>query len=94
MGHSVLLIPAQHVKPFVRGNKTDANDAVAIIEASQRPNLGFVPMKTTHQQDIQCLQRIRDRLVRNRTGLIIEHEVYSPITELLWRKIKRFFIWH
>lgn len=26
-------------------------------------------MKTTHQQDIQCLHRIRDRLVRNRTGL-------------------------
>lgn len=69
MGHSVLLVPAQHVKPFVRGNKTDANDAVAIIEASQRPNLRFVPMKTTHQQDIQCLHRIRDRLVRNRTGL-------------------------
>ncbi|MFQ3247994.1 MAG: transposase [Arenicella sp.] len=69
MGHSVLLVPAQHVKPFVRGNKTDANDAVAIIEASQRPDLTFVPMKTTHQQDIQCLHRIRDRLVRNRTGL-------------------------
>jgi len=69
MGHTVLLIPAQHVKPFTRGNKTDANDAVAIIEASQRPNLRFVPMKTTHQQDIQCLHRIRERLVRGRTGL-------------------------
>lgn len=69
MGHSVLLVPAQHVKPFVRGDKTDANDAVAIIEASQRPNLRFVPIKTTHQQDIQCVHRIRDRLVRNRTGL-------------------------
>lgn len=67
MGHSVLLVPAQHVKPFVRGNKTDANDAVAIIEASQRPDLTFVPMKTTHQQDIQCLHRIRDRVVRNRS---------------------------
>lgn len=68
-GHKVLLIPAQHVKPFTRGNKTDANDAVAIIEASQRPNLRFVPTKTTHQQDIQCLHRIRERLVRSRTGL-------------------------
>ena len=47
MGHSILLIPAQHLKPFVRGNNTDTNDAVAIIEASQRPNLRFVPMKTT-----------------------------------------------
>lgn len=29
MGHEVRLIPAQHVKPFVRGNKNDHNDAVA-----------------------------------------------------------------
>ncbi len=69
MGHTVSLIPAQHVKPFTRGNKTDANDAIAIIEASQRPNLRFVPMKTAHQQDIQCLHRIRERLIRSRTGL-------------------------
>ena len=69
-GHDVKLIPAQHVKPFTRGNKTDANDAVAIIEASQRPNLRFVPIKSAHQQDIQSLHRIRERLVRNRTGLI------------------------
>ena len=48
MGHSVKLIPAQHVKPFTRGNMTDANDALAIIEASHRPNLRFVPIKTTH----------------------------------------------
>jgi transposase len=44
-GHAVKLIPAQYVKPFTRGNKTDANDAVAIIEASQRPNLRFVPIR-------------------------------------------------
>jgi len=69
LGHTVKLIPAQHVKPFTRGNKTDANDALAIIEASSRPNLRFVPIKTTYQQDIQSLHRIRERLVRNRTGL-------------------------
>jgi len=68
-GHKVLLIPAQHVKPFTRGNKTDANDAVAIIEASQRPDLRFVPVKTVYQQDIQNLHRIRERLVGNRTAL-------------------------
>jgi len=69
LGHKVKLIPAQHVKPFTRGNKTDANDAVAIIEASGRPNLRCVPIKTTHQQDIQSLHRIRERLIGNRTGL-------------------------
>ena len=68
-GHQVKLIPAQHVAPFTRGNKNDANDAIAIIEAANRPKLKFVSVKTTEQQDIQSLHRIRERLVRNRTGL-------------------------
>jgi len=29
-GFSVRLIPAQHVKAFVRGNKNDANDALGV----------------------------------------------------------------
>lgn len=70
MGHDVKLIPAQHVKPFVRGNKNDHNDALAIAEAAQRPNIKFVPIKTTEQQDIQALHRIRQRIVRQRTGLV------------------------
>ena len=53
-----------------RGNKTDANDAMAIMEAAQRPNMIDGPVKTQHQQDIQSLHRIRERLVCNRTGLM------------------------
>jgi transposase len=68
-GFKVGLIPAQHVKPFVKGNKNDKHDAVAIIEASQRPNLHLVPIKTIEQQDIQNLHRVRQRLVSARTGL-------------------------
>ena len=64
LGHQVTLIPAQHVKAFLRGNKTDANDAVAIGEAAQRPNLRPVMIKTSNQQDIQSLLRIRERHVR------------------------------
>ena len=37
LGHQVVLVPAQHVKPFVRGGKSDARDALAICEAAQRP---------------------------------------------------------
>ena len=66
LGHNAELIPAQHVKPFVRGNKNDHNDAVAIIEASQRPFIKFVPAKTEHQQEISSLHRIRERLVRSK----------------------------
>lgn len=70
MGHTVHMIPAQHVKPFVRGNKNDRNDALAIAEASFRPNIRFVPVKSVEQQDIQSLHRIRDKLVARRTAIV------------------------
>ncbi len=69
MGHKAHLIPAQHVKPFVRGNKSDANDALAIIEASARPFIRFVPIKNTMQQEIMAMHRLRERWVQDRTGL-------------------------
>jgi transposase len=65
----VKLIPAQHVTPFVRGNKNDRNDALAIYEASQRPYIRPVPIKTEHQQEILMLHRIRDRTVAERDAL-------------------------
>lgn len=70
LGHKVVLIPPIKVKPFVQGNKNDRNDALAIAEASQRPGMQFVAVKTLEQQDIQSLQRIRERLIRHRTALI------------------------
>jgi transposase len=69
LGHDVKLIPAQHVTPFVRGNKNDHNDAFAITEASQRPFIRFVPIKTELQQEICCLHRIRERLGKNKVAL-------------------------
>jgi len=70
MGHLVHLIPAQHVKPFVIGDKSDRNDVIAIAEASRRPRVKFVPIKTIDQMEIQSLHRVRDRVVRLRTGLV------------------------
>lgn len=69
-GHTVGLIPAQHVTPFVRGNKNDRNDALAIAEASRRPGIKFVQVKSEAQQDIQALHRIRERCVAARTALM------------------------
>ena len=37
LGHDVRLIPAQYVKPFLKGHKNDYRDAEAIAEAVQRP---------------------------------------------------------
>jgi len=56
MGHTVYLIPAQHVKPFVGRQKNDANDARAICEATFRPSIHPVPVKSLEQQDIKALR--------------------------------------
>jgi transposase len=71
-GHTVKLISPPLVKPLVKTNKHDANDAEAIVEAASRPSMHFVPIKQVEQQDIQSLHRVRSRLVKNRTALINE----------------------
>lgn len=68
-GHEVKLISPQFVKPFVKTNKNDKNDAEAIVEAASRPSMRFVTPKTVEQQDIQNLHRIRSRLIKQRTAL-------------------------
>jgi len=72
MGHTVKIMAAQFVKPFVKSNKNDMNDAEAICEAVQRPNMRFVSPKSIRQQDIQAIHRVRQRLIRRRTSLTNE----------------------
>jgi transposase len=69
-GHDVRLIPPIHVKPFVKGNKNDRNDAFAISEASRRPDMRFVPPRSLEQTDLILAHRIRERRVRQRTTLM------------------------
>ena len=70
VGHNVRLIPAQYVKPFLKGHKNDYRDAEAIAEAVQRPTMHFVAIKTPEQMDLLALHRVRSRLVGQRTGVI------------------------
>jgi len=69
-GYKVMLIPPQHVKPFVKGNKNDRNDAFAITEAARRPNLRCVEPRTLVQTDMIQVHRVLDRMIRQRTALI------------------------
>ena len=69
IGHDVRLIAPQYVKPFVKGNKNDYNDAEGIGEAAQRPRMRFVPIKSVEQQDIQNYHRQRAQLQRDRLAL-------------------------
>lgn len=72
LGHDARMIPAQFVKPFVKADKNDANDAEAICEAVQRPNMRFVGEKTIEQQEIQMVHRTRSGLITHRTALCNE----------------------
>ena len=68
MGHRVRLLPPQYVKPFVLGQKNDANDAAAICAAMARQEIPTVQVKTIAQQDQQALHRIRSARVAQRTA--------------------------
>jgi len=70
MGHTVRRIHPRYVKAYLLGAKNDVNDAAAICEAVQRPNMRFVPHKSPEQTDIQCVHRIRQGFVRSRTALV------------------------
>ena len=72
LGHTVKLLPPQYVKPYVKTNKNDAQDAAAICEALSRPSMRFVPVKGVEQQALQSLHRVRERVVKSRTSLVNE----------------------
>ena len=84
-GYHVKLIAPQFVKPYVKSNKNDANDAEAICEAMSRPSMRYVKVKTVAQQDIQATHRIRSELITHRTakanqirGLVAEYGLVAP----------------
>lgn len=72
MGHEVKLMSPKFVKPYIKTNKSDPNDAEGICEAVSRPTMRFVSVKTIDQQDIQSLHRVRERLVSARIALANE----------------------
>lgn len=85
LGHTVRLMAPQFVKPYVKTNKSDRNDAEAICEAVGRPNMCFVPVKTAEQQAVLALHRARQGFVKARTaqanqirGLLAEFGIVIP----------------
>jgi transposase len=70
LGHQVRLIPPVYVKPFVKRQKNDANDAEAIAEAASRPTMRFVSVKSAEQQAQGMVFRTRDLFVRQRSQLV------------------------
>ncbi len=84
-GHRVSLMSPQFVAPYVKSNKNDVNDADAIAEASARPSMRFVGIKSVGQEQIQQLHRARQMAVRNRVaqsnqihGFLLEYGIEAP----------------
>jgi transposase len=69
-GHDVRLMSPEYVRPYVKAQKNDDRDAEGIAEATTRPTMRFVELKSQDQLDMQTLHRSRDRLVGERTALI------------------------
>jgi len=71
LGHEVVLLPPQYIKPYVKRGKNDANDAEAICEAMSRPRVRarLVPVKSVEQSASQMLMGVRDSLLKRRTQL-------------------------
>ena len=85
LGHEAVLMSPQFVAPYVKSNKNDVNDADGIAEASGRPTMRFVGVKSVAQGHIQQLHRARQMAVRNRTGqcnqihgFLLEYGIESP----------------
>ncbi len=85
-GITVRLIAPQFVKPYVKRNKNDRNDAEAICEAMIRPSMRFVAVKTVEQQDIQAIHRVRSTVMSQRRakanqirGLVAEYGLVAPL---------------
>ena len=70
LGFDVRLMSPQKVKKYSGHNKNDANDAEACAEAVTKKKMGFVPIKTATQLEIQSIHRVRSYYVRQRTGLM------------------------
>jgi transposase len=85
LGHDVGLIALQYVKPYVKRQKNDANDAAALAEAASRPTMRFVATKTTAQQGQSMGLETRDLLTGQRPqtinalrGHLAEHGIVAP----------------
>jgi transposase len=88
-GHTVKLMAPKFVAPYRlsgKRGKNDAADAAAICEAVQRPNMRFVPVKSTEQQARLMVHRARQGFVEQRTatlnrirGLLSELGIVLPL---------------
>ena len=92
-GFEIKIIPAQFVKPYLKSNKNDFNDAAAIAEAASRGSMRCVPLKSDEQLALQAMHRVRQRFITERTAtvnqmraLLLEHGITIPVGRKLFAR--------
>jgi len=68
-GHDARIIPPKTVKAFLQGQKTDANDAMAIAIAAIQIGTTFSRIKSETQHTLQSIESSRRFLIRSITAL-------------------------
>jgi len=65
-GHDARLISAKLVSVVRQNQKTDKNDALAIVQATFMPDVTYIGGKTVKQQQLQLIKRLRELAVKQR----------------------------
>jgi transposase len=86
LGHRVILLPPQYVRPYVLRNKTDRADTKGLFEAYRNEDIHPVPIKSPQQQLLSSLHRLRAGWIAERTdrlntlrGLLREQGIFIPV---------------
>lgn len=69
VGHDPKLICPKLVSIVRQKQKTDANDAFAIVQASLIPGVTFIAGKNREQQQLQSMMRLRELAIKQKTAL-------------------------
>ncbi len=67
--HDAYLISAKLVSTVRQNQKTDKNDALAVIQAALLPDVKFINGKSTEQQELQTIMRLRELAVQQKVAL-------------------------
>ena len=67
--HDARLISAKLVANIRQNQKTDKNDALAVIQAAQLPSVQFIAGKTFEQQELQSVMRFRELALKQKVAL-------------------------
>ena len=68
-GHDARIISAKLVSQIRQHQKTDKNDALAVVQASQLVDIKFINGKTFGQQELQSIMRMRELTVKHKVAL-------------------------